>query len=307
VNQARATEWASRATLSGVCCVLPVDHAQIAQYLGRLGPLRIDGPISGEHVLLCELWTVSDGRATPGGLDLGEAVIGWAGAAAGLCGLWWGAGLGGLAGAASKGDIGRAARAGARTGFEEATAATTHQLRRVARAVSLGPYHELMLAVPDVYVGDEDTPHLAVLAMVTDSQTALAIDGGFGYGYAKQLARFEVSGPGQWSVAVAGNRWIDSQLSHETHRSSDVERLNHWWSQPLLGGVHDGRWASARLERFVDVQSPTWSSLGGSVQVSATPPELGGDISYAVGAHHVGSALAFRDIASRISFPRRLM
>ena len=144
---------------------MPVDRALLAAHLGRFGPLRIGAAPAAEHDLICELWTVCDGRATPGGHDLGAASVNWAGAAAGLSGLWWGASLGWLAGVASKGDIGHAVQSGARTGFEGTRALVTQQLREVSRAVSLGPYHELMLAVPDVCVGDDGTCHMAVLAM----------------------------------------------------------------------------------------------------------------------------------------------
>jgi len=283
---------------------MPVDRAALAEHLGRFGPLRIGAAPAAEHDLICELWTVCNGRATPGGLDLGETAVSWAGAAAGLSGLWWGAGLGWLAGVASKGDIGHAVQAGARTGFEGTTALVTQQLRDVNRAVSLGPYHELMLAVPDVCVGDDDTPHMAVLAMATDSQLALAIDTSFGYGYAKRRAAFEVNEPGSWSVSVLGDTWVQARLSVGPHRAEHLDCVNRWWSQPLLGGLDAGRWVSSRLERPVEAPSAAWVSLTGNVQLSsAALPHTG------AGSHRVGDAgvaFAFRELPSRISYPRPL-
>ena len=305
MTEAAAIEWVSRATLSGVCCALPVARAPLAEHLGRLGPLHIAAPAAAEHVLICELWTVRDGRATLGGLDLGEVAVSWAGAAAGLCGLWWGASLGWLAGASSRGDLGHAVRAGARTGFEDASTRVTQQLRDFTRAVSLGPYHELMLAIPDVCIGDDETRCMAVLTMVTDSEIALAIDGSFGYGYAKQLAKFELDGPARWNVTLGEKNCVDARFSSEPPRTGDVDRVNQWWSQPLLGGLHDGRWAIARLERVVDVQGAAWSSLRGSVQISAALSGFGGKGLHAVGDDHAGIALAFLDVPSRISFPER--
>jgi hypothetical protein len=295
-----ALDWASRATLSGVCCSLPVDRALLAGQLARCGPLHLDGPATREHVLVCELWTVREGRATPAGVDLGKAAAGWANTAAGLSAMVWGAGLGWLTAMASgrTSELAGTARVGARTGFEGMAALLAQPSGDATRAVSLGPYRELLLAVPDVRIADNPIRYMAVLAMLTDSRIALAIDSGFGYGYAKQVGIFEVAEPQRWTVSFGGSARVRARFSPAPRRMLDVDRVNHWWSQPLLAGLHAGRYTSSWLERRIDANGARWSSLTGSLMgLEDLVPQFPGADSQ--------TALAFEGIDSRISYPRR--
>jgi len=295
-----ATDWISRATLSGVCCSLPVERNLLGEHLARLGPLQLEGADTREHVVLCELWTVREGRATPAGVDMAEALMGWAGAAARLSGMFWGAGLGWLSAlaAGSTSELVHATRQGARTGLEGMNALLGSSTSEATKAISLPPYHELMLAVPDVRLAGDPVRYMAVLAMVTDSRVALAIDSSFGYGFAKQLGAFEVADPEAWTVSLDPSSRVRAHFAPAPTSAADAECVNRWWGQPLLGGFHAGSCISAWLERRIDVVAAQCSSL--TATVAGLEHFVPG-----ISRSAMGTALAFEGIASRISTPRR--
>lgn len=298
--------WASRATLGGISWELPVGRAQLLEQLKRLGPLSIDAPPADTHPLLSELWTVCEGRATPVGLDLGKAALGLAHTAAGVSGALFGASLAWWSGLASgsrrathaAGAIGE----GARRGYQGLSELVSRPLAEVSRAVSLGPYHELLLGVPDVCVGNDSTRHLLVLTMVTDSRLALTIDTSFGYGYAKRLGAFEVADAGSWSVSEAGSPLLRTELAPKPLRADLVQRVNDWWAQPLLGRLQSGGWTSCRFERRLEFDGPACCSLTGSVSYHGERFPL----ALLPGKSPVSSAIGFARLATRISYPRAL-
>lgn len=299
------TEFVSRASLSGVCAAVPVERAALSKFLLEFGPLRINTAPSSRHWLICELWTVRDGRALVAGLDGGEAAARLAGLSAGLAAYMWGTGLGGVAAMFGARNMATALQQGAERGYTQAAELAERQTRSVARWASLGPYHELMLTVPDVCLGSGSLAHAAVLTMVTDDSIALWIDRAFGYGYGKRRGTLSVTEPAEWSVSVQESDSVRTHLL-PSGATADVEKVNAWWRQPLLGGLRDGSWSSSHLERRLDRRQTVCSALSGTVELLGAefPKSLRGP--HSVGAPDDGLAIAFHQVDSRISYPRRI-
>ena len=304
----------SGASIDGLAFDLPVSRTELARYLREFGPLRIGGSSSGAplHVVSCELWTVGDGHLMPGGIDQHDVVARWAGVVGGFTGAMWGGALGLLAGARTN-DAARlfaAAGDGARVGFKGAATIAGAYARRVSERTALGPYHELLVSVPDVCLGDSPIRYTAVLDMLTDDVLAQSVDRWFGYGYHKQLCRFALPEEGSFDVRVNEQSVVSGCLrKSDDPRGRDhglrLDELNTRWAQPLLGGLHDGRWRSSRLERRIDAGVAACWGVRGSVEVrgnGVTTPLIG---DFLVGENDA-LAVAFVGVPTRISHPRPL-
>lgn len=304
----------SAASIDGLWLELPVKRAALAAYLRRFGPLKVEPgahPDRARSWISLEVWTVTNGRLIVAGADQHESVARWAGIGAGVLGAAWGAGLawmaslpsGNLSGAAM------ASRTGAEKGFELGKRFGGEQARSMSRAFTLGPYHELLIGVPNVSLDGSPSRYTAVIGMVTDDVTARSIDRVFGYGYHKQHGKFELGEGGSVRVDTA-----EASLSIEVQgagRSSlgpkgpCTSLLNRRWGLPLLGGLHDGRWTESRLERSVDA-SGVATQIVGRVDVRGdlfdAPVSGCHDLGRSVtdGAH----AVLFNGVPARITRPR---
>jgi hypothetical protein len=201
-----------------------------------------------------------------------------------------------------------ASRTGAQKGFELGKRFGGEQARSMSRAFTLGPYHELLVGVPNVSLAGAPGRYTAVIGMVTDDATARSIDRMFGYGYYKQHGEFELGEGGSVRVDTA-----EASLSIEVKgarrsslgpKGSCTSLLNRRWRLPLLGGLHDGRWTESRLERSVNASGAA-TRIVGRVEVRGdlfdAPLSGGHDLGPSVtsGAH----AVLFQDVAARITRP----
>jgi hypothetical protein len=260
-------ELVSSATLDGLCCELFVERDPLLALIQRHGALDVQPASDGAPRLLpvvCELWHVTDGRSLLGGFDPQRVFEQCAGVA--------GAFLGPRA----------------------------EVVRILNRLFSLGPYHECLVAVPNVLLEPRGQRHALVLAMITDNPIALSIDRSFGYGYRKRLGRFDFQDRRRFAVSVERELVVLGELAEDEAALAEPERawLDDYWAQPLLGrlGPHDFR--RSWLERRLSAAEARASRIGSSVALS---PELG------LGGERVqGRAVSFSRVPTRISLPRRL-
>lgn len=260
-------ELVSSATLDGLCCELLVERAPLLALIQRHGAIDVRAAGDGAPQLLpvvCELWHVTDGRSLFGGFDPQRVLEQWAG----VTGAFFGP--------------------------------VAEAVRTLNRVFSLGPYHECLVAVPNVLLEPRGQRHALVLAMITDNPIALSIDRSFGYGYRKRLGRFDFEDRRHFAVSVEREPLIRGELAEEEAALAEPERawLEDYWAQPLLGrlGPHDFR--RSWLERRLSAAEVRASRLGSSVTLS---PELG-----LGGARVHGRAVSFSRVPTRISLPRRL-
>jgi hypothetical protein len=257
------------------------------------------------------MWTVTDGRLVFAGADQHDSVARWAGIGAGVFGAAWGASLAWMASLPSGSFRGAAASlgTGAQKGFELGARFGGEQARAMSRAFSLGPYHELLIGVPNVSLGDAPGRYTVVIGMVTDDATARSIDRVFGYGYYKQPGTFELGEGGSVRVDTA-----EASLSIEVKDSRRLSLdpkggctslLNRRWGLPLLGGLHDGRWTESRLQRSVNATGVA-SRIFGKVDVRGDlfDAPLSGRHSLARPLTSGARAVLFSGVPARISRPR---
>jgi hypothetical protein len=233
----------------------------------------------------------------PGGFDQHDAAARWGSLAGGLTGAMWGAALGFLSASRTRAAPFESASDGARRGYARGSGVAARYAREVSHRLSLGPYHELVIGVPDVCVGGGDARYTAVLAMITDDALAEQVDRLFGYGYDKQRGRFSFAAADAFDVAVEGRPVLAGRLrKDDAAPGGDPGRVNGRWAQPLLGGLRDGTFRVSRLERRID--GATWWKVGGSVEVHpgaiALPVE---------GTVSAAGAVAFTGVSTRISRP----
>jgi hypothetical protein len=304
----------SAASIEGLLLELPVSRAALAAYLGRFGPLKVGRASGADGVRPCvslEVWTVTDGRLVIAGADQHDSVARWAKVGAGVFGAAWGASLAWMATSAS-GNFRRAPASmsqGAQKGYEVLTKLAGTQARTLSRAFTLGPYHELLVGVPNVSLAGAPGRHTLVIGMVTDDAMARSIDRWFGYGYHKQPGTFALGGDGSVRVDTGTNSSLSIEIEGTGRvslgpRSAGRSFLNRRWDLPLLGGLHDGRWTRSRLQRRV-------TASGGASQVLGKV-EIRGDLFGAPlsGRHVLGRAstdgaraVFFEGVSARISPP----
>jgi hypothetical protein len=286
----------SGALIAGFAFEIPTTVAQVNEYLRRFGPLEVAGNGKGAHVVTCEVWRVSDGRPMPGGMDQHDAVARWGSFAGGLTGAMWGAAMGLLSTGRAEGGAFAAAGEGARRGFMRGSDVVARYARDASQRAVLGPYHELLIGVPDVCFEGSTTRYTAVLAMVTDDAIAESVDRIFGYGYDKKRGRFSFAAAGTFEVRVQEHPLIHGSLQGDgAELSADhTSRVNARWTQPFLGGLHDGSFRVSRLERRVD-SGERWRVRG---DVTLSPDAI--PIPFA-GTFSASAAVAFTGVTTRIS------
>jgi hypothetical protein len=266
-----------------------VNRRTLEEYLRRLGPLSLAqesdcGPPSRHgdvHPLSCEVWRVTNGRATPNGMDQLELAARWARLTARVVHATWGGRLASLAAASGQ---------------------------RVVERLALGPYNELFFAVPGVCVRGDPRRHMAVLGMFTDSRIARSIDGWLGYGYDKRPGRFVFENDGVLAVSGAEQVLFAGRFRTPPGGTTDMNavdgrRLDDRWTQPLLGGLHDGHFRRSWLRR-------EWTSaeacrvVHGDIRISFPRPlfETTGEN----GAFHGVNAVIFTNVPALISRPERI-
>lgn len=262
-----ARELVSSATLDGLCCELLIERSRLLALIRGHGALDVKAPGDGGPELLpviCELWHVTDGRSLFGGLEPERVFEQLAGVASGFLGP----------GADS--------------------------VRALSRLFALGPYHECLVAVPNVLREPRGQRHALVLAMITDNPLALSIDRSFGYGYRKRLGRFDFEDRRRFAVSVEREPLVLGELAEAEAALAEPERawLEDYWAQPLLGRLGPGDFRRSWLERRLSAPEARASRLGSSVVLS---PELG------LGGERVhGRAVSFSRVPTRISLPQRL-
>ena len=266
-------EPVSRATLDGLCCEVLVDRARVLAWLQRAGAFDVEPPTGvGPELasVVCEVWQVTDGRSLFGGFDPLDVVEQWTALASSLFGL----------GAAP--------------------------VRALSRALTLGPYRECLVAVPNVRVDGRRERHALVLGMITDNPIALSIDRSFGYGYRKRLGTFRFEDRRRFEVRVGQELVVSGEVTDEPASSGLPEPDRAWladyWAQPLLGwhAPHDLR--RSWLERRFEAADARAARVTSRVTLS---PELGlgpDEDRFPVAAR----AVSFSGVPTRISLPRRL-
>jgi len=275
-------EIASAACLDGLSFDVPVDRRMLEDFLRRSGPLTLARERDGDtHPLSCEVWRVTNGRAMPNGVDQLDLLVRWTRLMAHAVRITW-------------------PRADAL--FDLATAGG----QRATELLALGPYNELFVAVPDVCVNGDDTRHMAVLGMFTDSDIARSIDGWVGYGYDKRPGRFAFEDHGALAVSggeqlLLGARFRASGGTTDLD-AADGRRLDDRWAQPLLGGLHDGTLRRSWLRRQL-TDADECRVVHGDVRLSFPRPLFDG--SSKCGAARV-NAMMFTNVPALISRPERL-
>lgn len=264
----------SGATLDGFYLEIPFERDALQRKLEELGPFRLVG---GPPCVACEVWRISKGRFIPAGFDRRSWSARWADTLDTLNGRWLG----------ERGMFWR-------------------QLSRsVDEAFSVEPYHELVIAVPDVRFADEPTLYTLVLGMVTDSRLAMSLDWWGGYGYRKQLGAFEFDMPGEFRVTTDSESLLSGKVRRSPTRAGDLAWLDARWRQPLLGCVRPGSFSVSRLNRSIRANG----CHAGSGVVELHDPSGVGLLSGlpAIRAHGTRACRValFSDIATRISAPRR--
>lgn len=262
-----ARELVSSATLDGLCCELLIERSRLLAVIRSHGALDVKASSDSAPQLLpliCELWHVTDGRSLFGGLDPGRVFEQFAGVA----GVFFGPGA--------------------------------DSVRALSRLFSLGPYHECLVAVPNVLLEPRGQRHALVLAMITDNPLALAIDRSFGYGYRKRLGRFDFEDRRRFAVSVEREPLVLGELAEAEAALAEPERawLEDYWAQPLLGRLGPGDFRRSWLERWLSAPEARASGIGSSLVLS---PELG------LGGERIqGRAVSFSRVPTRISLPHRL-
>ncbi len=259
-------ELVSSATLDGLCCELLIERQRLLALIRSHGALDIQPASDGDPQLLpvvCELWHVTDGRSLFGGLDPERVFEQWAGVA----GAFFGPGA--------------------------------ESIRALNRLFSLGPYHECLVAVPNVLLEHRGQRHALVLAMITDNPIALAIDRSFRYGYRKRLGRFDFEDRRRFEVSVERELVVLGEIAEEEALGEpDRAWFDEYWAQPLLGWLGPRDFRRSWLERRLSASEARASQVASSVALS---PELG------LGGERVhGRAVSFSRVPARISLPRRL-
>lgn len=282
-GESSTAEIASAACLDGLSFDVPVDRRVLEGFLRRSGPLTLAGGGDGDtHPVTCEVWRVTNGRAMPNGVDQLDLLARWTRLMARAVRITW-------------------PRADAL--FELATASG----HRVTELLALGPYNELFVAVPDVCVNGEATRHMAVLGMFTDSDIARSIDGWLGYGYDKRPGRFAFEDRGALAVSGAEQLLLGARFSSAPRGDTELDAasgrwLDERWTQPLLGGLQDGRLRRSWLRRE-RTTADECRVVHGDVRLSF--PRLLFDGSSERGASRV-NAVMFTNVPALISRPERL-
>ena len=271
-----ALDIISGATLDGAYFELPVDQSRLAGHLAGLGPLRLadrGGSVDAPRPVVCELWRVTEGRLFPAGFDQFAMLDRWQD-------LLFSAGT--LATAASN---------------------WLSALRRL----SWGPYHELLVCVPDVQIEDDPERYTLVLGMATDDRLALAIDRIVGYGYNKRLGQFSFAASGALQVEANGEPLLSGMIPvpalEPLRPAPDFGWLQERWQRPLLGRRANGNWCCSRLERQLTSATELRSADGSLWVHEALGPVLAA--AYELSSEQSAGARAalFRGVTTRISLP----
>jgi hypothetical protein len=309
----------SAASIDGVWFELPVSRTALTEYLRRFGPLSVErgrGPDRDRHWISIEVWTVTNGRLVLAGADQHDSAARLAGVGAGLLGAAWGANLGWMASVATGNvrGLSDSVRAGAERGFELSAGLAGQRAREVSRAFTLGPYHELLVGVPNVSLRGAAGRYTAVLGMVTDDDMARSIDRYFGYGYNKQPGTFEFGSDGSFRVEALGGPFLsveirDARRAPLAPRSVCGAMLNRRWDLPLLGGLQDGRWTCSRLDRRINGPGASGSQVHGRIEVRGDLFDVPFSRRYSLGrvASTGARAVVFTGVPTQISQPRRAL
>jgi hypothetical protein len=263
-----AREIVSAATLDGLCCELWIDRARVLACLRSQGALQ--------------LATVNHG-------DPGLSPV--------ICELWQVTdGRSVLAGFDPHRLVEQwAGVAGSWFGLGADTA------RALSRLFSLGPYREFLLTVPNVLIEPGGERHALVLGMITDNPIALSIDRSFGYGYRKRLGRFQFEDRRRFEVLVEREVAVSGEIVDEAppdRVEPDRAWVDDYWAQPMLGRLGARDFRRSWLERRLSAAAARASRVSATVVLS---PALG------LGVDEIhGRAVAFSNVASRISLPCRL-
>jgi len=341
----RARPWVphSVADAHATTLILFVDRRRLERELRQALPAatldEVVGAPSGRHPLLLDLWQIENGHLTPAGLDMldGSGVLGGlmggvAGATAGAAALGTYAGLIGVlrpprplaARSSFWGGLGWSALAnhalGAALGsISGATVGASLGARGVQRATQrtvhrFGSYQEILLALPNVRLGNAPERRQLVLGMYTDSGLARWGERVLGYGYGKRPAKIRVHDTSTFEAFLPSGarlvrgRWLGSNVfeAHERRPSCVPE----WLSQTLLG-LRRGRPVLSRLERCWIPKETALRSIAGSLEVG--PDLLPGIVArnYEIGPlkkarANAEIAVGFQTRALRLhlSFPR---
>jgi hypothetical protein len=151
---------------------------------------------------------------------------------------------------------------------------------------------------------------MAVLGMTTDSPLAMAIDAWVRYGFSKKLGRFDFRDGGTLAVYADHEELLAAtfyDVPAETESGLEhKERLHARWTQPLLGGLHDGRLNRSWLRRDVEAFEGCRVLRG---DVSLSLPSIGRssvDSGHLQRTTHTVHAVAFGKVPTRISRPARI-
>ncbi len=285
VADASTAETASAACLDGMSFDVPVARRRLQELLRRSGPLSLAHGSDGAetHPVVCEVWRVTSGRAMPNGVDQLDLVARWMRLTAQAVRVAWPR-ADGLAALASESG------------------------QRMTELLALGPYNELFLAVPDVCVNGEDRRHMAVLGMFTDSDIARSIDGWMGYGYDKRPGRFIFEDRGALAVSSGGRPLLSGRFrsapgDEAKLGAAEGRWLDDRWTQPLLGGLHDGKLRRSWLRRE-RASADECRMVQADVRISFPPALFEGE-SDGVGFGGVNAVL-FTNVPALISRPERL-
>jgi hypothetical protein len=302
-RQSPAFDIVSGATLSGAVFELFVERERLERYVRQLGPLAIEegGAESREQASIsCEIWTVTNGRSLLGGIDAAQISERWASFAGGLVGAIWGIQLGWLRarGSSHRRDLRASASETARLGAGYASGL----VEKATRSISLGPYRELLIGVPNVVLTGSAQRHTLVIGMVTDDRLALWFDRWGGYGYRKRLGEFELTHSESFRVSSDGALLLSGRVEPAGFASGTLDWVEERWAQPLLGAL-DGSFRRSRLERRLDAERAR--ALAGTL-------DLGIELAAPLAGPHrfdasgrTGRAVAFSDVTTRISRSER--
>jgi hypothetical protein len=284
-GDASTAEIASAACLDGMAFDVQVNRRILEDHLRGAGPLSLAGGSGGGdvHPISCEVWRVTKGRAMPDGVDQLDIVARWARLITRAVQVTW-------------------------PGADGLVALATATGERATEALALGPYNELLLAVPDVRVNGEDRRYMAVLGMFTDSDVARSIDGWMGYGYDKRPGHFVFEDRGALAVSSGEQLLLAGKFRAPPAGQADLDpafarRLDDRWAQPLLGGLYDGKLRRSWLRRQ-RTSADECRVVHGDVHVSLPRALLDGRSEH--GAFHAVHAVMFTNVPALISRPERL-
>jgi hypothetical protein len=312
----------SHAKLSGLLIRIPCSRSALTTWLERRGPLQLAEPgddAGDTYPVYCELWNVHDGALRVGTLDQ-HAFWELAGTAAGAMtgaaiGAWFSM-FGGLERAAADsphpGDrrpwsVPQTIAQGSATAARVVPSLARSMSRASANA--LGTYRESTVWIPNVVIRGRPERHGFVVGMLTDSGIARWADRAFGYGFDKQIGRFEVTAATDWTLwngqstpALAFRATPDRSRARE---QIDLRELEAAVRSPILGVTRSGGLATSWLDRSF-AAAPELRAISGTLRLSA---ELvpGSQERYrfaSPGDETNWHVLQFSDVQAAVSYPR---